>query len=85
MPTYDYKCEQCETVVEEIRSINDESELLCGVCGDPMKQLIASSFSFILKGNGWAGRDQTEKKERTKKSSDLKKTMIEKESSQHFQ
>lgn len=84
MPTYDYRCNPCDQTVEELRNINDTSELICGICGDPMERLI-SSCNFILQGNGWTGRDNTEKRERIKKSAKMKTTMKEKESASHFQ
>jgi len=67
---YDYKCNNCNIVVEEIRSISDESELLCATCGDAMKRII-TTCNFVLKGN-WTGRDITEKREREAKSEKLK-------------
>ena len=76
MTTYDYRCETCNIEVEEVRSITDDTELICSGCGDPMKILI-TNCSFVLKGN-WTGRDITEKKEREKRSEKLKEKTTEK-------
>ena len=40
MPRYDYKCEQCETVFDVERSMNDASEPHpCPFCGDPSRRV----------------------------------------------
>lgn len=77
MPTYDYKCTTCDLQVEEVRSITDDTELICSGCGEPMTRLIGNC-NFVLRGN-WTGRDLTEKKEREKKSEKLKVKTKEKE------
>lgn len=83
MPRYDYKCFKCNISVEHHRSINDESPVLCGICGQHMQRLI-SGCNFVLKGGGW-GRDLTEKKERLKKSDKMGEKMREKEHYGEFQ
>ena len=84
MPEYDYKCDHCDHIVQEIRSIHDDTELVCGGCGDPMHRII-TSCNFILQGNGWTGRDTVEKKERIERSKKMKTVMKDKESAGHFQ
>lgn len=77
MPTYDYKCNNCNIIVEEIRSITDESELLCATCGDAMQVLIRNC-NFVLMGS-WTGRDIIEKNERESRSEKLKTKTKERE------
>ena len=56
MPTYDFKCDDCELETEIVRSMKDTSDVLCEKCSKPMRQVI-SGGGFILKGEGWAGQD----------------------------
>lgn len=46
MPIYEYKC--C-VEVEVVKSISDESDEPCPVCGKPMERLV-SVGSFVIKG-----------------------------------
>lgn len=57
MPTYTYVCETCETPFERVLSISryDEPQT-CEACGGPGKQTV-SLPNFILKGDGWAGKN----------------------------
>ncbi len=41
MPFYDFKCEECEKIVEEFFKIADEKKIVC--CGIQMKQVILST------------------------------------------
>jgi len=83
MARYDYKCSTCDVTCEHTRSIHDESQVLCGICGAVMSRII-SKCSFVLKGGGW-GRDFTEKSERLKSSEKMGEKMKEKERYGEFQ
>jgi len=76
MPTYDYQCEGCSCIIEQIHGINEQpAKTKCLVCGKILIKLI-SSPSFVLKGKGWAdtGYSKESPKEPTKESpSDGKK------------
>lgn len=53
MPIFEYKCEKCGDVVEEIVSIKDNvTTPKCKVCGIDMKRIVSLS-TFHLKGKGW--------------------------------
>lgn len=57
MPTYDYRCEKCNKVVEVIHSIHKEDPTLCEVCGEPMlKGMGLGHVQF--KGAGWARKEK---------------------------
>lgn len=43
MPRYDYECEQCGHVQEEIHSMFDVPELHCNKCGHTIMQKLISS------------------------------------------
>jgi putative FmdB family regulatory protein len=76
MPTYTYKCKNCDLSIDEIHSIKEDPEILCGNCGTRMERII-SGCNFVLKGGGW-GRDQIEKKERETRSEKQKVKTTEK-------
>ena len=52
MPTYDYRCDQCERTFEVRQRISAEPLTTCERCGGPIRRLLAAA-PFILKGGGW--------------------------------
>jgi len=52
MPTYEYRCNKCENVVEIIHSIKESPVITCEDCPDEvMERLISHNFGgFIIKG-----------------------------------
>lgn len=52
MPTYDYRCDQCERTFEVRQRISAEPLTSCERCGGPIRRLLAAA-PFILKGGGW--------------------------------
>jgi putative FmdB family regulatory protein len=56
MPKYDYKCDNCETVVEVQKSINDSSSQVCQSCGNEMVK-VYSSVGVTFKGSGFYRTD----------------------------
>lgn len=56
MPSYDFACDTCHRVEEVTRSMKDTSTIYCEDCNSAMRQLISNS-SFILKGDGWVGKE----------------------------
>jgi putative FmdB family regulatory protein len=54
MPTYDYKCDTCESTFEHFQSMKDEplSECLCEKKGN-VKRLISNGTGIIFKGTGF--------------------------------
>jgi putative FmdB family regulatory protein len=58
MPTYEYKCPDCDTFLSEVRSINDpEPEHLCEKCGNKMnKKFNLGAITF--NGSGFYRTDK---------------------------
>jgi len=58
MPTYEYKCNSCGNIQEEIHSIKlsaEEADIHCKECGEhPMVRIISKNGNIIFKGEGWA-------------------------------
>jgi len=52
VPTYDYRCDQCERTFEVRHRISDAALTTCDRCGGPIHRLLAAA-PFILKGGGW--------------------------------
>ena len=52
MPTYDYRCDQCDRTFEVRQRISEAPLPTCERCGGPIRRLLAAA-PFILKGGGW--------------------------------
>ena len=53
MPTYDFKCPKCGHRFDVFKSIHDETDEICPVCGEKAKRLIGTGAAIIFKGNGF--------------------------------
>lgn len=51
MPVFDYKCEQCNHLEEDV--LNASNEYRCEKCGGFMERQFPHS-NFYLKGEGWS-------------------------------
>lgn len=58
MPTYAYQCEACDIAFEKVLPISKYDEPQeCPDCGQgPAKKLVTAP-NFILRGDGWAGKN----------------------------
>lgn len=55
MPTYEYRCRNCDTEWEKQQQMTDEPVTQCPVCElQTAKRLISLGGGFTLKGGGWA-------------------------------
>ena len=52
MPTYEYKCHDCQCVFEVRQPISAEPLTACEQCGGSVRRLLRAT-PFILKGGGW--------------------------------
>jgi putative FmdB family regulatory protein len=52
LPTYDYRCDQCDRTFEVRQRISEAPLETCDRCGGPIRRLLAPA-PFILKGGGW--------------------------------
>ncbi len=53
MPTYQYRCEECQHGFEEFQSIVDDPITLCPECGGKVHQVISGGAGLIFKGSGF--------------------------------
>ncbi len=59
MPIYTYKCPECDEQFERVLKLAQFDEpQACPQCGhEPTKRIIASPVGFILRGDGWPGKN----------------------------
>jgi putative FmdB family regulatory protein len=72
MPTYEYKCIECEEVFEVFQKITDEPLKTCQVCGGELKRLISGGIGVIFKGSGFYTTDYKNSSHKSYDSSDKK-------------
>ena len=53
MPTYEYKCNNCEEIFERFQKITDPPLEECPVCGGRLTRLISGGIGIIFKGSGF--------------------------------
>jgi putative FmdB family regulatory protein len=82
MPTYEYKCNKCGHLFEQLQSITSKPLRKCPKCGKlALKRLIGTGAGLIFKGSGFYATDyrsenykESAKKEKTEKTSEKKET-----------
>lgn len=59
MPTYTYKCSSCDTQFEQVLPLANHSDPQdCPECGEgPAEQIVTSPVGFVLRGDGWTGKN----------------------------
>lgn len=71
MPTYEYRCNSCGNIQEEIHSIKHSPEISCKSCDHkPMERLISLNTSGFITGDT-ESKLWKEKRYRQKKNADL--------------
>ena len=70
MPTYDYKCAQCEHDFEIFQSMSAEHIKKCPKCGGKVRRLVGGGSGLIFKGSGFYLTDYVKGKEQKKSSSE---------------
>jgi len=61
MPTYDYKCKDCDHKFEKFHSMSTKLTV-CPECGGNLGQLIGAGSGIIFKGSGFYETDYKGKK-----------------------
>lgn len=65
MPTYDYKCPQCEEIVEIMHSMSCEDEFLCSECQVAMEKQLSCTF-YVANSMGPTIADRKEEEHQKK-------------------
>ena len=61
MPTYDYKCTECEHTFELFQSMTEDPITECPECKGVVKRLIGAGIRPIFKGSGFYETDYKSK------------------------
>lgn len=75
MPTYDYKCLECNSSFEVFQKMNEDHVKSCPKCGGSVKRLIGTGLTPIFKGSGFY---QTDYKNNNSSTTQESKTTISK-------
>ena len=83
MPTYDYKCSECNHTFEYFQPMSAEPLKECPKCTGRLKRIIGTGSGPIFKGSGFYQTDYKGKSQQSKKSSetDSKQSTTEKKAS----
>ena len=57
MPTYEYKCTNCNYTFENFQSMTAEPLIKCPECGGRLKRIIGTGAGTIFKGSGFYQTD----------------------------
>ncbi len=60
MPLYEYSCQKCHTVIEEIQKFSDPPLEVCQKCGGPLVRLMGKP-ALQFKGSGFYITDYVKK------------------------
>lgn len=74
MPTYDYKCLNCDFKFEHFQTMTDQPVKECPKCGGKAKRLISGGTGLIFKGSGFYITDYKNKKSESVSKESTKKT-----------
>lgn len=53
MPTYQYKCSECDYRFEEFQRISEPAIEACPKCGGKAERIISGGAGFLFKGSGF--------------------------------
>ena len=81
MPTYDYRCELCDTTFEYFQNMSDKPLDKCPDCNGKVRRLVSGGSGLIFKGSGFYLTDyaKNDSKEKKPAKSDEKKSKKVKE------
>ncbi len=82
MPTYDYRCLNCEKRFDVFQSMNDEPLNICPDCNGEVKRLIGAGAGAIFKGSGFYHTDYKNSSKSSETKIPEKKKPAEKTSSE---
>ena len=71
MPTYDYKCENCEESLEVFQRITEDPLIVCPKCGlSTLVRVVTGGAGVLYKGEGWYVTDYSKKSSGGKEQSE---------------
>jgi len=70
MPIYEYKCNACGQIIEELQKFSDPPLVDCPHCKEAALEKMMSLNTFHLKGSGWYVTDYAGKNASTASTAD---------------
>ena len=67
MPTYEYRCVNCNYQFEKRQKINEKPIEYCPQCHGRVKKIITDNVNFILKGTGFYKNDYSSSRNKNEK------------------
>ncbi len=61
MPTYEYRCQECEQPLEVFQSFTDDALTVCPACGGSLRKVFGS-VGVVFKGSGFYRTDSRDSK-----------------------
>lgn len=62
MPTYNYKCTNCDKRFTQLQAMSDKPIEKCGNCSGQVRRIISGGTGMIFKGEGFYLTDYARKK-----------------------
>ena len=72
MPTYSYRCANCDFAFDQYQAFTDDSLTVCPECGQPQLRKVFNSIGVSFTGSGFYRNDS--RSEKAKSSSDTSST-----------
>ena len=60
MPTYQYRCTECDHAFEQFQSFTDDALTVCPVCGGRLRKVF-NAVGVVFKGSGFYRTDSRDK------------------------
>ena len=57
MPTYSYSCPKCSESFDRVLSLSERDQPQICTCGETSQKVVGGGPSFIMKGDGWTGKN----------------------------
>ncbi len=81
MPTYQYKCDDCNYEFEEFQKMSDAAIETCPECEGKTRRIISGGAGFLLKGSGFYTTDYRSESYKKEAALDSPGKAIEKKNS----
>ena len=78
MPTYDYKCNECDHSYEYFQNMSDAPLKNCPECNGAVRRLVSGGSGLIFKGSGFYLTDYVKEHKSKKKSEEKPKKDVSK-------
>jgi putative FmdB family regulatory protein len=63
LPTYEYRCEDCDENFDVVQSFKDNPLQSCPTCGSPVRKVFGN-VGIVFKGSGFYKTDSREKRDK---------------------